>query len=308
MDYEGSEEVWVIGKDLMNAKYFSLAMATVAVLDYFLTLDDEIDYMWKKRRSWSFYAFLLNRYSLPLFILWQQIAFQLPGYTQKICDRSARLEGLYLVFAFTMAQGFLTTRVYALTARKKLVLWIFCVLIVACVGMGLYMVFSPQTRAVRMLDIPLPAFHMCAMDAPPWTEWAYVAGVGLSDLVTFACIVAFIIQLKKNLGQQHTLSHLMKTLIQDSTIYFFIMLTFNAAMLAYAIMARASMKNFPLVAPTVLVPVMLSRLSLSLRKAADEGLVLYWNEGRLSIDRWNGTGQEMTSLRFSSSRATKSDG
>lgn len=30
-----------------------------------------------------------------------------------------------------------------------------------------------------MLDIPLPAFHMCAMDAPLWTEWAYVAGVGI---------------------------------------------------------------------------------------------------------------------------------
>ena len=50
-------------------------MATVAVLDYFFTLDDEvrdpstppwvtlthwlqINYMWKKRRSWTFYAFI----------------------------------------------------------------------------------------------------------------------------------------------------------------------------------------------------------------------------------------------------------
>jgi len=52
-------------------------MATIAVLDYFLTLEDEVcalrvsasqaklirwsqvTYMWKKRRSWMFYAFLL---------------------------------------------------------------------------------------------------------------------------------------------------------------------------------------------------------------------------------------------------------
>lgn len=34
--------------------------------------------------------------------------------------------------------------------------------------------------AVRMLDIPLPAFHMCALNAPLWTEWAYVALVGIS--------------------------------------------------------------------------------------------------------------------------------
>jgi hypothetical protein len=69
----------------------------------------------------------------------------------------------------------------------------------------------------------------------------------LSDLATFACILAFAIKLKTALGNQHTLSHLMKTLIQDSTVYFFVMLTFNAAMLVYAIVARASLKNFPLV-------------------------------------------------------------
>jgi hypothetical protein len=152
--------------------------------------------------------------------------------------------------------------------------------------MGFYMVFSPQTKgefpsvsflpdrhsptfcvAVKLLDIPLPAFHVCAMDAPLWTEWAYVTGVAICgvcshiltgsrrfiyaperlDMATFVCIVVFIKRVKASLGQAHSLSHLMKTLIQDSTIYFFIMLTFNVAMLVYGVMARESLKNFPLV-------------------------------------------------------------
>ena len=54
-----------------------------------------------------------------------------------------------------------------------------------------------------------------------------------------------------------------------------------------------------------LVPVMVSRLILSLRKAADEGLVLCWNEGHLSVDPWNGNSQEMTDLRFCSSRTLR---
>jgi len=33
--------------------------------------------------------------------------------------------------------------------------------------------------AIEMLDIPLPAFHICVLNAPLWTEWAYVAGVGI---------------------------------------------------------------------------------------------------------------------------------
>jgi len=86
------------------------------------------------------------------------------------------------------------------------------------------------------------------------------------------------------------------------------MLTFNIAMLVYAVMARASLKNFPLVAPTVLVPVMVSRLILSLRKAADQGLVLCWSEGRLSAERWNNTTQEMTNIRFRSSHTVRGSG
>jgi len=297
--------LWVIGKDLVYAKYFSLGMATIGVLDYFLTLDDEIDYMWKKRRSWTFYVFLLNRYSLAVFIAWQQTAFQWLGYTQQMCDRTAKLEGFYLVFAFTMAQGFLATRMYVLTARKGPVLWTFSVLTAACIGMGLYMVFSPQTKAIKMVDIPLPVFHMCSLDAPLWTEWAYVAGVAICDLATFACLVVFVVQLKRAMGQRHTLSHLLKTLVEDSTIYFSIMLLFNVAVLVYAVMARESLKNFPLVAPTVLVPVMVSRLILSLRKAADKGLVLYWNEDHLSVDRWNNASQELTNLHFRSTHTVR---
>jgi len=57
----------------------------------------------------------------------------------------------------------------------------------------------------------------------------------------------FIRELRVSFGEERKLSRLVKTLIKDSTIYFFIMLTFNVAMLTYAVMARASLKNFPLV-------------------------------------------------------------
>jgi len=66
------------------------------------------------------------------------------------------------------------------------------------------------------------------------------------DLATFVCIVVFTRRFKAAVGQERTLSHLVKTLIQDSTIYFFIMMTFNVAMLVYAVMARATLKNLPL--------------------------------------------------------------
>lgn len=54
-----------------------------------------------------------------------------------------------------------------------------------------------------------------------------------------------------------------------------------------------------------LVPVLVSRLILSLRRAADEGLILCWNEDHLSIERWNGDTHELTDLSFRSSYTTR---
>ena len=50
---------------------------------------------------------------------------------------------------------------------------------------------------------------------------------------------------------------------------------------------------------------MVSRIILSLREAADEGIVLCWNGDHLSIDRWNDSSQEMTNLRFSPNHNTR---
>ena len=90
---------------------------------------------------------------------------------------------------------------------------------------------SPSAVRVHP-SLRITASHLCALRP---------------DLAAFTCILAFVIRLKSALGQRHTLSHLMKTLLQDSSIYFFIMLTFSLTVLVYAVMARASLKNFPLV-------------------------------------------------------------
>ena len=37
----------------------------------------------------------------------------------------------------------------------------------------------PFRVAAEIFDVPLPAFHMCGLDAPLWTEWAYVGSVAI---------------------------------------------------------------------------------------------------------------------------------
>ena len=166
-------------------------------------------------------------------------------------------------------------------------LWVFCILIAACVGIGLHMVFSPNTKGTfpsvwGIFSYSQPEFILCSCPDTRHTATSFphmrhecqvvdrmdLRGfsrhlrcvptlsdgiatshrhASLPDMAAFTCIFVVIIKLIATVGQRHTLLHLMKTLIRDSTIYFLIVLTLNIAMLVYAIIARATLKNYPLV-------------------------------------------------------------
>jgi len=77
----------------------------------------------------------------------------------------------------------------------------------------------------------------------------------------------------------------MQTILQDGVLYFFVMAAFHAAMVFFTALRRPSV--LPPVVIVVLIPVMISRLVLSLRKAADITLIQVWDE-----DHFTGAGVE----------------
>jgi len=213
-----------------------------------------------------------------------------------------------------------------------------------------------------MLDVPLPAFHMCGLDAPLWTEWAYVGSVAVCGTcppitenhgISLMCSTArpggfhlhpcvrnktqvcpwstpHVVTPHEDLtpglvnlflyhvdfqphragvcghgeGESEEFPSRVSFCVHLSTIEQ--LLTSSGASYTGPPSCRTlSRRCFPLIDLYIscsLVPVMVSRIILSLREAADEGLVLCWNVDHLSIDRWNDTNQEMTNLRFSPSQ------
>ena len=94
-----------------------------------------------------------------------------------------------------------------------------------------------------MPEVPLGAFRSCVFTASEAAEWAYRSQVALAgirfvsvqeshtrlDLVTFACIVAFAFKFKAERGQRR-MTKLMRTILQDGVLYFFVMAGFHIAM------------------------------------------------------------------------------
>jgi len=110
--------------------------------------------------------------------------------------------------------------------------------------------------AVRMPKIPLDPFRACIFSAHGATEWAYrsqvaVAGIYFqyvsktfrklsnpTDLVSFICIVILVLKLKAGFGQSR-LTRLMRTILQDGVLYFFVMAAFHIAMVFFAFFVRS---------------------------------------------------------------------
>ena len=216
-----------------------------------------------------------------------------------------------------------------------------------------------------MLNVPLPAFHMCGLDAPLWAEWAYVGSVAICGACPSICRNRYIsltcLLIRPGGFHLHPCIHNKNQVCPGSTtrvvtphedlipglvdlllrhadfqphrvgvcghgegeseefpsrVSFCIHLsTINESLtpsgasslgpLSCRTLSRRCFSLVDLYISCSLVPVMVSRIILSLREAADEGLVLCWNGDHLSVDRWNDTGQEMTNLRFSLSQTAR---
>ena len=57
--------------------------------------------------------------------------------------------------------------------------------------------------------------------------------------MTFVCLVVFILRLKADHGQSR-MSQLMRTMLQDGILYFFVMAGFHIAMMCFTVLAKVA--------------------------------------------------------------------
>ena len=134
----------------------------------------------------------------------------------------------------------------------------------------------------------------------------------LTDVIAFVCLVVFIFKLRDDQGQSR-MTRLMRSILQDGVLYFLVMMGFHFAMLLFTVIGKVipflslikefgltsrrtpafcspsdydhGVRNSPIQTEFVtnlglssLIPVMVSRLVISLRKTLDDSLVQIWDE------------------------------
>ncbi|KAF9789838.1 hypothetical protein BJ322DRAFT_561740 [Thelephora terrestris] len=166
-----------LGNDIIATKYYGVATTTILFYDYLLTLADEVEYFWSKKKSWTFWLFIANRY----FPMTATVFFVL---TMVVCT--------------FVAQVALTARIYAVTFKNAAIAIGFAAVTVFQFALGIYVTALTITMgAQKFPPIPLGAYNLCVFSPHRTLEIVYTSVSLFYDSLAFSMIIFFTTRLSR---------------------------------------------------------------------------------------------------------------
>ncbi|KAF9062859.1 hypothetical protein BDP27DRAFT_1336057 [Rhodocollybia butyracea] len=258
-----------------------MAITALWTYEYVLTIGDEMQFVWTSSKNLVFWLFILNRYLALIIIIVTNVAYFTPLFTQEVpsrrCYRYGFVEQIETILMATIAETLVLIRVYALSGRKRWVLFAGVPFILVQWGLLLYQdsqyVNGTSNLAVilfakRELDTsalpplpPIDAYRLCI--AIPSLSIVQAGEAFLSLFIVYdglavAAIIYFLVQ-------------------RDGLLYFAVMFASNFVWLMMSLYARtglAFMQN-------QISSIMVNRVTINLKKVSEERIEnVSWTGGR----------------------------
>jgi len=259
------------GGQLFSLKLFVTSMYCLWVYDYLLTLGDEIKYAWTGRRSWMFALFLANRYTPLLSLVWgNTIVF---NYTKPFCQHTKWLIVFHTTAVTVLSEMAIMTRIWVITEKNRLLCTVLFALIAVQLCFGVFSVVRAAMHQVFPVpDIDLDAFKVCSFGEWRFGEVFFINIALAFDVLAF--VVIFFTARRLGTGRYPGVPSILDTLLRDATIYFVLVLLCQLLFQVFTLAATDVYKVFPGAASMAIIPIMASRLMISLKKAGSEHIGL----------------------------------
>jgi len=141
-------------------KYVNAASLTTLVVDYFQTIEAEVELVWKSKWGLGKVLFLLARYSafldVPLSIYGDQAAYGVPI---KICSWVYITTSVSTTFGIGIAEAILSLQVYALWGTRTMLILLLTIYFTVCIIAVVILVIF--LRSVRFGQPPSPTILGC---------------------------------------------------------------------------------------------------------------------------------------------------
>ncbi|KAJ7330503.1 hypothetical protein DFH08DRAFT_967038 [Mycena albidolilacea] len=248
---------------IVRLNYGHLA-GMILFFDHLITLDIEINLLWRRGKSFSAYWFFINRY----FGFLSGIAvLALPFLTvsPETCQNYSFIRELILVATQAIASTIMVLRVYALYGRSRRVLWFLCVLALGLVAIS---VFSfTQQQAIRATIL-----GGCHFNLSEKTSYHLASSWEALFIFDTAIFILTIYNAYTTRRRMMPTASLYTRIIHDGAIVMALANLVNIATFYFADSVSIFPGGFATVASTISIT-MISRLILNLHEHANAGLM-----------------------------------
>ncbi|KAF9483079.1 hypothetical protein BDN70DRAFT_874316 [Pholiota conissans] len=266
---------------MQATKYATVASITLMLWDIGLTLDEEIYKIWRAKKCFGNFLFLVNRYmplGVLLFDLYAQFVVS-PSIMVSFCRNYQLSTTIVGIASLTVVECILLLRTHALYQRTSLFMFlsILCLVTMGAMLSCFMILFEKETfRSAKKVGLPgcLSFCHdkkFCrpAVIASFWVPFF------LFETVIFAFTLAKSCKAYKalNLSKRATLpKYLLQILVRDGVLYYFVIMSVSLCnLLMWALYPGGSYIAVDLLRS--LQSVICSRILLNLRRSADDAWI-----------------------------------
>ncbi|KAA1473579.1 hypothetical protein DENSPDRAFT_840040 [Dentipellis sp. KUC8613] len=217
-------ELRAVLTDLQTSRYNALAAMIIIVFDHLITIDQEVELIWKERLSWGTALFILNRYYGLFSAIFNAYISVSDGLSQSFCHFWIQWQSWTAVFAMiAIAQVLLILRLRAMYLNDRIVT------ITMFVAFGLSMIsctviVREALRQISVTVMEIPGRKFCVPSKAPLFFSAYFIPVYLLETLL---VVLAVVRWIREVGYISPTSSLapmfLRNLVCDSVIYFLVM-------------------------------------------------------------------------------------
>ncbi|EIM82646.1 uncharacterized protein STEHIDRAFT_160282 [Stereum hirsutum FP-91666 SS1] len=152
--------------DIVASKYFFVAGLSILILDHLVTFPDEVNTIWKKKKSIPIYLFIFLRYYALLVMVAVAYGFFSPTITPERCNKWSFILPFGVVMPLSgVSDLILLIRTYALFNRNRFILCFLSASLATQISLGLW-IWTLKGSGAAPDPINNPTFHFCMFLTP----------------------------------------------------------------------------------------------------------------------------------------------
>ncbi|KAI0075080.1 hypothetical protein K474DRAFT_1709320 [Panus rudis PR-1116 ss-1] len=279
--------------------YIGFVSFMILIWEHIITFADEVECVWKGRKSWRtpiVWLFLLNRYLTPLGFIINLFAYLSPTWTPDRCNEFVRFEGSMTITGLNVAALMMFLRVFAMYPGQRLVHVFVGAVLAVELGVNIWLLthgvavpHHPQVHACTMIfddDI-----HAQIASASAWLPLLYDT-------------IIFVLTLNRTLRPvlHKSFDTIARVLLRDGLLYYSVIFSINLVLILMIAFAPPGLQNITAQMELLLTVAMMSRITLHLKKQGRLGEGT--EENTLDIP----TGVHDSEFRFARSRTSRVTG